>query len=145
MYTEIVFGVELKKDTPSDIIDILKYMLGGVEDNPAVPPHPQHELFDTDRWHFMLCCESYYFDGITHSELAFDDISDSYYLTVRSNLKNYCQEIEKFMDFIQPYLETRGFIGYTMYEEDGDPTLIYNTREGIKYERHSNRDCTYYW
>lgn len=142
MYTELVLGVELKKDTSSSVIDILKYMLADIETEPSLP---DHELFETNRWAFMLHCDSYYFDGITHSEMEFDDITETYYLTVRTNFKNYCEEVEKFMDFIQPYLETIGFLGYTINEGECGPTIIYNTREGIKYERHHNRDCTYYW
>lgn len=28
MYTELIFGATLKKDTPSQVIEALKYMLG---------------------------------------------------------------------------------------------------------------------
>ena len=142
MYTELNIGVAFKEDTEQSIIDILKYMLS---DSAVEPALPDHELFKTHRWTFMLCCDSYYFDGQTDSSLTFDDISNQYYLNVRCNLKNYGDEIRKFMDFIQPYLDTRGFLGYTRYEEDGDPTLIYNTKDGIIYEVHGNRDCTTFW
>lgn len=142
MYTELVLGVELRAETPDNVIDILRYM---ISESDVKPELPSHELFETDRWPIMLTCDSYYFDGLPHAALEFDDIGEAYYLTVRSNFKNYGNEVEKFMDFIQPYLDTRGFLGYTIYEEDGDPTLIYNTSNGIRYEVHGNRDCTYFY
>lgn len=143
MYTELNIGVAFREDTPSNIINILKHMLN--EDEEVFYILTDHPLFKTARWNFMLVSDSYYFDGQTDSSLTYDDISNQYYLNVRCNLKNYDDEITKFMDFIQPYLDTRGFLGYTRYEEDGDPTLIYNSSDGIVYERHGNRDCTTYW
>lgn len=38
---------------------------------------------------------------------------------------NYDSEIKHFLDWLAPYIETNGFIGYTKYEEFEDPTLIY--------------------
>lgn len=124
MYTEFNIGVALKKNTPSEVIDILKYMVRDVEDRPSTLP--DHPLFKTDRWFILFTCGSYYFDGETNSMFNFDDIDGKWYLTVRSSLKNYCSEIEKFLDWIRPYLYTTGFLGYFWYEEYEDPILIYN-------------------
>lgn len=38
-------------------------------------------------------------------------------------LKNYDSEIEEFLDWLEPYIGTEGFIGYMRYEEWEDPTL----------------------
>lgn len=119
MYTELVLGVELKQD--EKVLDILRYMLGDTE---ICPEYPKHPLFDTDRWHMMLVCDSYYFDGHTDSSLDIDRIGVCT-LNVRSNLKNYCEEIDKFLNWLAPYIRSYGFIGYTRYEEDDDPLLIY--------------------
>lgn len=122
MYTELNIGVSLRSDTPENVIDILKYMLGDIN-NVETTDHP---LFSTQRWAFMLRCDSYYFDGRTDSSMERDDIDHEYKLNVRCNLKNYDNEIDLFLDFIRPYLETNGFLGYKRYEEFDDPTLIYN-------------------
>lgn len=69
-------------------------------------------------------------------------------LTIRSNLKNYDQEIQKFLHWIAPFSQTgiftpgtskspptgpgRNFAGYFCYEEADRPTLIY-FREGKVY------------
>lgn len=133
MYTELNIGVSLRSDTPENIINILEYMLGDIESQVETTPHP---LFETDRWHYMLRCDSYYFDGRTDSSMEQDSIDHQFKLNVRCNLKNYDSEIEKFMDFIRPYLETRGFLGYKRYEEYDDPTLIYNNvyKDIIEYK-----------
>lgn len=134
MYTELNLGVRFHKNTPQNVIDILKYMLAEspVRFEYLRPQLPEHPLFKTDRWMIMLDCGSYYFDGKPDSSLNYDKITECYFLNVRCNLKNYDREIEHFLDFIQPYLYTNGFIGYTRYEEDDDPTLIYNTHKGIE-------------
>lgn len=32
MYTELILGVSLKEDTPNDVIEALKYMIGEVDE-----------------------------------------------------------------------------------------------------------------
>lgn len=136
MYTELNLGVCFIEHAPKNFIDILKYMLDDSLPDPQLPDHP---FFETERWSWMLRCDSFYFDGHTDSSLQYKDFIDTYYLNVRCNLKNYSNEIEHFLNFIQPYLDTEGFLGYMRYEEDDDPTLIYNTEDGIKLF-HANID-----
>ncbi len=131
MYTELVCAFELPEDTDPCVIETLQIMTGEIEMDEHVLP--DHELFQTDRWYFMLRCDSYYFPGTTHSEIKHDEIAKDYYVTIRCNLKNYCGEIEKFIDWITPYIyrgapendKGKMFIGYKRYEEDAEPTLIY--------------------
>lgn len=73
----------------------------------------------------VACCDSYYFDGSTNSKMIFDTISKTWKVNIRANLMNYDSEIKHFLDWLAPYIETNGFIGYTKYEEFEDPTLIY--------------------
>jgi hypothetical protein len=123
MYTELHYNVELLKATPAPIIAVLKYMLN--HDNPK-PPLPDHPLFKTERWSVMLRMDSYYFAADTHSTLRLDENGDCYYLCIRCNVKNYGNEIEKFVDWIAPYVEANegDFLGFSRYEETEDPTLI---------------------
>lgn len=131
MYTELNIGVNLRSDTPKNIIDILNHML--LDDEEVYTTG--HPLFKTERWRYMLRCDSYYFDGRTDSSMQRDDIANEYELNVRCNLKNYDDEIDQFLDFIQPHLVTYGFLGYTRYEEYDDPTLIYNEQGKIVYKQ----------
>lgn len=124
MYTEFHFNVELPKNTPKDIIDILQYMMGDIEKKPHLP---DDAFFECERWELLFSCDSYYFAADTHSTLRYDDIGDCWYLCVRSNLKNYDNEIEKFVSWIAPYLESLvyEFLGFYRYEETNRPTLLY--------------------
>lgn len=131
MYTELNMGVEIA-NVPK-VIDVLKYMLHDIDDEPELF---EHKLFETPRWDYMLRCDSYYFDGQTDSKLFKDDLyedSSMYYLNVRCNLKNYSSEIELFLDWLSPYIKTEGFLGYMRYEEDENPTLIYLEEGHISY------------
>lgn len=124
MYTELHFNVELKKGVPSDVLAILRLMLGEIKRKLDLPDHP---LFKTDRWKIMFQCDSYYFKADTHSTLRYDEISETWLLCIRCNVKNYNDEIEKFVDWILPYCDTYAgdFLGFSRYEETEQPTLIH--------------------
>lgn len=55
MYTELIFGAELKKNTPNKVIEALKYMLGEIEARPDNFPLPN------GRCESLFCGCSYYF------------------------------------------------------------------------------------
>lgn len=123
MYTEFHFNTELKTDTTPEVLDVLRFMVGDVEEEPPTPDAP---LFSTDRWRHMLRMDSYYFSADTHSTLRHDH-QGGWYLCIRCNLKNYCGEIEKFVEWIRPYLDKLPgeFLGFYRYEESETPTLVY--------------------
>ncbi len=124
MYTELHFDAELKQLTDQDVIDILEFMTGKESRKPnCIPDHP---LFNTDRWEFMLGSDSYYFSSNTSSTIILDSISDTYFLNIKCNLKNYDHEIEKFINWISKYIDpSEHFLGFMRYEKDIEPTLIY--------------------
>lgn len=131
MYTELNIGVEICP-TPT-VVQKLNYMLGrDIED-----VHIEHPLFtDQTRWKYMLVSDSYYFDSKSDSKLFIDNLhpdNPMYFLNVRCNLKNYDEEIEKFMDWLCPYIKTEGFLGYKRYETYDAPTLIYKEDGKIVY------------
>ena len=41
MYTELIFGASLKTDTPKEVIDTLRYMVGDIE-------QPEKLVFDNN-------------------------------------------------------------------------------------------------
>lgn len=125
MYTEFHFNVELKESIQPDMLKILKYMLGEI-DEIGDTKLPEHPLFATSRWEGMLRSDSYYFDADTHSTLR-NDWQGGWFLCIRCNLKNYDSEIEKFIDWIMPYCDKfeGDFLGFYRYEETEEPTLIY--------------------
>lgn len=124
MYTELHFNVELRTDTPPAVINILRFMVDG---SPVHPKTPDHPLFESERWEWMLQSDSYYFNADTASTLRWDDIAQSHFLCLRFNVKNYDGEIEHFLDWIMPYVDAfdGDFLGFSRYEESQEPTLIH--------------------
>lgn len=130
MYSTLHFYASLKIDTPDEIIETLDYMLGHTHDQPNPP-------FDAGNWFFMLQGESAYLPGshLTESQGGTPyGGGRGYDLAVNSSLKNYDNEIVKFLDWIMPYVDygqgkDNDFLGYWMYESDEEPTLIYKKEE----------------
>jgi hypothetical protein len=131
MYTELVASFELKENAPKQVLDILTHMTVYSEQTVDVPDHP---FFKCERWHFMLRCSSAYFVGAAHSTLQHSEVYDCYSLLVHCNFKNYENELDLFLNWLAPYVKRRGFAGYSRYEEDVQPKLIYCVEDG-KIER----------
>jgi hypothetical protein len=128
MYTELHLNAEMRQDTPEQVLEVLRYMLGEMDTEPSLP---SHEFFQTSRWRVLFKADSYYFSADTHCTLRWDKIARTHYLCIRSNLKNYDSEIEKFVAWITPYLanDAGEFLGFHRYEEDQQPTLIFMPTE----------------
>ena len=126
MYTELHLNAELRKDTPAGVVRLLDAMCDGATEPAPGLEIPGHALFRTIRWPYMLCCASYYFAAQTHSEVYRDPLG-LLYLCIRCNLKNYDNEIELFLDWIDQYIDAQKgeFLGFKRYEEENEPTLIY--------------------
>lgn len=116
-YTQLHLDVELKKDTPQEIITILQDMVKG------------NSLYWENRLNWCFKSSSYYFNNYSHSNIWFDEISSQYKLFVHCDFKNYDNEIEILLEWLKPYIDTKGMIGYVRYEEDIEPTILYNVRE----------------
>lgn len=124
MYTELIFGATLKKDTPSQVIQALKYMLGEISEKPIDFPLPE------GRCEWLFQGGSYYF-AINNpvKRMWLDDIDKQYHISTRSNIKNYNSEIQFFLEWIKPYLETgsgsRDLYAIVIHEEQSEPNLYY--------------------
>ncbi|MFA5760512.1 MAG: hypothetical protein WC877_01965 [Dehalococcoidales bacterium] len=133
MYTEIIFGCSLKKDTPLNVINVMQFMTDPSDfkdESKITGGLPDHKFFNTPRWKWMFHCSSYYF-GVNESssKMWYDDISKDYRISVRSNLKNYDDEIELFLEWIHPYVNHgtgyNNLYAIVTYEESEVPTLYY--------------------
>ena len=132
-YTEIYVKAVLKKDVDDNVVNVIKYMLGIDDVELEDLTIPSHSLFETDRWDSMLRSGSYYHVPYTVKLFEYNDISENYYLVVRSDFKNYQGEIGKFFDWIKQYLYKgldKQFIGYSLREGDDEPILYY-VEEGL--------------
>lgn len=129
MYTEIIFGAGLKSNLSSDIITNIQNLVDGVDiSNP-----PNHPFFQSERSWLLRSDGSYYFPGTVAPTFWYDEISKQYYLHFRTNIKNYNGEIEKFLDWIKPYIEdgvgTDNFYAIVTYEECSEPTIYYLNKD----------------
>ena len=126
MYTEIIFGAGLKENLPENIVAVIQKMVNGEELCEQAPDHP---FFKSGRPWLMRSGGSYYFPGTVEPKFWFDDIGNQWFLHFRTNIKNYDSEIEKFIDWIKPYIGQgvgeRNFFAIVTYEEASEPTVYY--------------------
>lgn len=125
IYTELIFGASLKRDTPKQVIDALKYITGQIEDKPKDFPLPE------GRCEWLLGGGSGYFP--CHTKQFFkEEYSDCWTLNTRSNIKNYNNEIETFLNWIEPYVQyasgVNNMYAIVIYEESETPTIYYATK-----------------
>jgi len=127
-YTELIFGASLKKETPPDVIETLKHYCGLVE-------LPEEQLvFKTKSGRNPLNMGGSYYFGVinTDPQMIYDKIRPSWYISSRTNLKNYENEIEDFLKWVKPYLDSgsgeREFYAIVTYEQ-GEPTIYYLEEE----------------
>lgn len=114
MYTQLLLDVELKTDTPQQVITTLEEMISG-----------KCEIWDNQlNWCFNS--SSYYFNNYSHANLWRDEINNAYKLFVYCDFKNYGNEIQILLAWLKPYIQDCGdMIGYTRYEEDEMPTILF--------------------
>lgn len=124
MYTEIYLTVQIIDNPPKDVIDVLLSMFGeGKAEN--LPDHP---FFKKQRWNMVGKSSSFYFVPKSTTEMF--ETYGNWYITSRSDLKNYDGEIEAFFDWIMPFIHAPEgqFIGYSRYEEHYEPKLYYKIK-----------------
>ncbi len=132
MYTELNVAFRIRGSAPTSITETIKSMVTGEGRN--FTQGAQHPLFARakdgqykTRWAWMLKSGgSSYFHGVCQvalEECEYDD--GAFEFSVRTNIKNYDQEWELFLDWIVPYIEGNGYIGTLRYEEADEPTLLF--------------------
>lgn len=134
MYTELVLNLTVKASIPADALTVLRHLANGDEAPVALPDHP---FFRCDRWSMVMRCSSHYFIPFALSRLESPEYVKDHYLSTRSDLKNYSDEIDLFVDWLAPYMDALpgSFLGYKRYEEDDDPTLLYRTTDGVEWRK----------
>lgn len=129
MYTELVMNVSLEDDMDEDVANLLKRMIDCDPINTPPESVKDHPLFATDRWRYMLNTGSFYFVPAGNSKMVEHDQGRKIrHISIRTDLKNYSDEIDLFADFVAPYVEAFDdpvFAGYKRYEENDHPTLLY--------------------
>lgn len=120
-YTELVFQGQLKdnKHIPNKVFDYIQYFFGH---DCSEPCHQlDHPLFNLPRWRQIGHCASYYHWPLVIRKLEWDSISQSWFMFLRCDIKDYDKEIENFIDWISPYCES--FKAWKHFEYDCEPKL----------------------
>ncbi len=121
MYTELIFGASFKKDTPTDVIDTLRYMAGDLQDEPS------NYLWTGVR--NPLQGGSYSFGVCASVTSMWYDAIRGWVLSSRSSIKNYDSDIDLFIEFVKPYISegsgSNDMYAIVMYEEFEQPTIYY--------------------
>ncbi|MBW1784682.1 MAG: hypothetical protein JRL30_28545 [Deltaproteobacteria bacterium] len=133
-YTELHYFVELKQETPSHVIDILNLLVWpkdmDYDTRKALLEAiqlPDHHFFRTPRWEGIFLGESYYHSTRNMRKFVFDEISEAWFLSVNTQLKNYDREFQEFIDWADPYIEAFSgeLLGYYHDEYSNCPFLIF--------------------
>lgn len=131
-YTKANLILPIKKDADRNTIGIISSLFCGdelsdlEEKNLIIPEHPFFEK--GNRIWFPNSGGSYYFTGTVNSRIRYDDLGTyAMVLHIDTDFKNYGDEIDRFLDWVKPYLDIKGtaFLGYSQYEYSLNPTLYY--------------------
>lgn len=99
-------------------------MLGKNEEKPKDFPLPE------GRCEWLFRGGSYYF-AINNpvNKMWLDNIDKCYHISTRSNIKNYSNEIETFLEWIKPHIESgsgnRDMYAIVIYEDCSEPIIYY--------------------
>ena len=129
MYTELIFEAELSKDTPKGLIDAFTTVSRkdtGIEvTSNKLEISKFIEKFDLNM--LVNCCSAYFPAQQSFFNMYYNKYSDTYGIFIRSDLKNYEQQINEFLEFIKPYVVmgcgSNDIYAYVLYELDEQPTI----------------------
>ena len=129
MYTELIFEAELSKDTPKALIDAFTTVSRkdtGIEvTSNKLEISNFIDKFDLNM--LVNSCSAYFAAQQSFFNMYYDKYSDTYGIFIRSDLKNYEQQINEFLEFIKPYVVrgcgSNNIYAYVLYELDEQPTI----------------------
>lgn len=124
-YTRFVLKCNLRKDTPKEVVELLERVIVkgdlGVEhilfhSDEVFVPELLHDFFKCERWYMLLISNDF---GSTKGS-SFELLPNGYYsISIDTQFKNYDDEVDKFIDWITPYVAGRKkkhYVGYWKVE-----------------------------
>ena len=137
-YTELHCKIRLRKDTPEDIISLLKKVLIDkdlglgektfFQNQDVFKPEVKDCFFNCERWYMLLDATNW-----DKSKKGGSLCHDNGYWTVEldTEFKNYDDEIELFVKWISQYVvgrKKKQYIGWNQGEDDPHRTNLYINR-----------------
>ena len=135
---EVVLAFHLKGDTPSEVIEVLEYMIHKDKRNPEDefdPPFelPDHPFFQNDPWHqewlLFSNMDQGMFASIPHADMYQYEPGEEYRVSIRTNLPaDWVLKLDDFLDWLKPYISGAGngdeFVGYWRLESENEPVIL---------------------
>ncbi len=123
MYTEAIFKFELTSP-PDNVRNVIEYLFGDREKVPG--DLPDHDFFKCPRWEQVGSMSSFYHTPFALSQVWSPEWKhQDMYVFSRFDMKNYNNEIQKFLHWIAPYISScEDVIGWYWYEESEEPSLL---------------------
>lgn len=126
-YTELKFDAKLLRSTPIEIILLLESLINLQDSSIPDASFIDHEFFDCTSWYKIFLPSQF----LETQENTLDFQNGRYIISIHSEFKNYDQEIEKFVDWIKPYVigrKKKQYVGYFRNENSNNKTNIYIER-----------------
>jgi hypothetical protein len=136
-YTELKFKAKLRTDTPGEVINLLKRVLIdgdlGLDDKvlfsheDVFDPGIEHELFKCKRWEALFLSTNWD-DEMQGGKMYFGKY---WTIDIHAEFKNYDDEIDKFMDWISPFVvgrKKKQYVGYYQGESLNFQVNLYINR-----------------
>ncbi len=129
-YTEFSFQANLRKDTPSEVINLLNRVVNErdlghdkvlFKTSDVFKPEFDHVFFKCDRWYMLFLSTN----GCEGMKTTFSKVKNYYELSIHSEFKNYDDEVDYFMDWIKPFIvgrKKKQYVGY--WKSESSPTEI---------------------
>lgn len=122
MYTELFVEGTLRGTAPQAVKDVIHRLFDPNADRSDDTCAIDHPFFKASRWAAIGNCSSYYHIPYSLSGTNVSEVTNQLSFISRSDLKNYGNEIELFINWITPYCER--LRGWHWYEEAPEPTVF---------------------
>jgi hypothetical protein len=135
-YTELQCKIKLRKDTPENIIYLLKRVIinGDLGHDKSLfktedvfKPELNHKFFECDRWYMLFLSTNW--SDIQGGK--FYQQGGYWVIDLHTEFKNYDSEIDNFIDWITPFIvgrKKKQYVGWSKHE-------AMNQRDNIYIER----------
>lgn len=122
MYTKLILGAQLKRNTPKEVIDTLLYYIAS---DHLEPPEWLQFKTKSGRNPIRRTRNSYF--AVDKAVVHMWEDEGVWVISSRCSLKNYENEFEDFLTWLKPYVDqgsgANEIYAMTIYEESTTPTL----------------------
>jgi hypothetical protein len=139
-YTELQCKIKLRKDTPDNVVSILKRVLIErdlghdkvlFDTKDVFKPELDHDFFKCERWYMLFLSTNW---GDIQGGKMYQE-KEYWVVYLHTEFKNYDSEIDKFIDWITPFIvgrKKKQYVGWWQSENMDNRINIYIKREAEK-------------